>query len=265
MSRIKEGSIYPGASLPLLYAHRGYSARAPENTLAAFDLARSAGIPGIELDVHRCMSGELVVIHDHDLKRLTGQTGTVEEETWERLSKLDAGVWKGENFRGERIPLMAEVFDLVGVSMYYDIEIKSRGDEPGPLETQLVELIRARRLSEHCIISSFDPRTIALVKRLAPEIPTAIIYSGEKWVPVGLRPGQGRFTSRCDFLKPHHAKVAPVPQFLNHSLMSYPVITWTVDDAELASRCLAFSATGLISNDPGPLLKLVEAKKPATV
>lgn len=258
MRKTKHRAIYPGARLPLLFAHRGYSSRAPENTLAAFDAARKAGIPGIELDVHRCASGELVVIHDHDLARLTGHTGTVEEESWSSLSKLDAGSWKGDRFRGERIPLLSEVFDLLDGELYFDIEIKSRGDAPGPLENQLVELIRKRGLSDRCIISSFDPRTIALTKKLAPEIPTAIIYSGERWVPVGLRHGQGRYISHCSILKPHHAKVRPLPQLLNSTIMGYPVITWTVDDLEVAKRCLRAGATGLISNDPEPLRSLPE-------
>ena len=256
MSRLQ--AIYPGVELPLLYAHRGYSSRAPENTLSAFEAARTAGIPGIELDVHRCASGELVVIHDHDLKRLAGYEGIVEECDWAVLSKLDVGVWKDERFRGERIPLMADVFDLIGDSLYFDIEIKSRGDRPGALEHQLLELIRARGLTERCIVSSFDPRTIALTKRLAPEIPTAVIYSSEHWVPLPLRLGQGRFIAHCDILKPHHAKITPMGKLINERIMGYKSITWTVDDPAEAERCLALGAAGLISNNPGPLAPIVE-------
>lgn len=258
MSRVRNPAIFDGARLPLLFAHRGYSARAPENTLAAFTAAREAGIPGIELDVHRCATGELVVIHDHDLQRLSGTDGIVEEESLASLRKLDVGSRFSESFTGERIPLLEEVFDTLGDSVYYDVEIKNREDEPGPLERDLVDLIRGRALAQRCLISSFNPYTIRLVKALDPQLPTAIIYSSEPSVPFALRHGEGRFIAHCDVLKPSMKKMKPWPLFVNQMLMGYPVITWTVDSPDTAARILKLNVTGVISNDPAPLLSLPE-------
>lgn len=258
MSRIRTPAIFANAQLPLLFAHRGYSSRAPENTISAFKAAREAGIPGIELDVHRCATGELVVIHDHELRRLSGTDGIVEQESFESLRKLDVGSWFSEPFAGERIPHMEEVFDTLGDSVYYDIEIKNREDEPGPLERELVDLIRARNLEERCLVSSFNPYTIRLVKAIAPQLTTAIIYSSDRAVPFPLRHGEGRFIARCNVLKPSMKKMKPWPLFINQMVMGYPVITWTVDSPEMASRILKLNVTGIISNDPAPILALPE-------
>lgn len=250
--------VYLDAELPLLYAHRGYSKRAPENTLAAFEAARSAAIPGVELDVHRARSGELVVIHDFNLKRITGEDLVVEECDLSTLRSLDAGAWFGASFAGERIPLLSEVFDTLADAVYYDVEIKSRGVEDHGLASALVELIRAKRLAHRCLISSFNPYAVRAAKRLALEIPTAIIYSNDREIVPFLRHGEGRFISGCQVLKPDFRKITPWGMFVNQRLLGYPVITWTVDDVRLAERLLRCGATGLISNDPEPLLPLTE-------
>lgn len=258
MSRARNPAIFDGARLPLLFAHRGYSSRAPENTIAAFAAAREAGIPGVELDVHRCATGELVVIHDHDLRRLSGTDGVVEREGLASLRKLDVGSWFDGSFAGERIPLLEEIFETLGESVYYDIEIKNREDEPGPLERELVDLIRDRGLARRCLVSSFNPYTIRLVKALDAQLPTAIIYSSDPSVPFPLRHGEGRFIAHCDVLKPSMKKMKPWPLFINQMLMGYPVITWTVDSPEVAEHILKLNVTGVISNDPAPLLALPE-------
>src|SRR2546423_620647 len=96
---------------PLLWAHRGASAEAPENTLAAFSLAHEQGADGVELDAQRCASGEVVVLHDDSLVRTTGFGALVTHASWSVMRTLDAGSWKSERFRGERIPLLAEVLE----------------------------------------------------------------------------------------------------------------------------------------------------------
>src|SRR5229473_3211699 len=92
---------------PTVWAHRGASHDAPENTLAAFTLAARQGADGIELDAQLCGSGEVVVFHDATLGRTTGHPGLLEETPWAALRKLDAGARKGPAFAGERIPLLA--------------------------------------------------------------------------------------------------------------------------------------------------------------
>ena len=98
--------LFAGVPRPLLFGHRGYSSVAPENTMEAFDLCVGRGIPGAELDVHLCKSGELVIIHDHELQRLAGIDAVVEDSTYAELRQLDVGSHKDPRFAGARIPLL---------------------------------------------------------------------------------------------------------------------------------------------------------------
>ncbi len=96
-----------------LAAHRGFSARYPENTMIAFREALKLDIDMIEMDVHMTKDGELVLIHDHTLDRTTNGTGLVRDYTLAELSALDAGSWKGEEFKGEKIPTLREFLELM--------------------------------------------------------------------------------------------------------------------------------------------------------
>jgi len=109
---------------PLVLGHRGASAEAPENTLAAFRLAMAQGADGVELDVWRCGTGELVVAHDDDLRRVGGSPLVVRKASLAALRAVDVGSWKGERFRGERVPLLAEVLEAVP-SAVVNVELKS--------------------------------------------------------------------------------------------------------------------------------------------
>ena len=242
--------IYPGEQEPYLFAHRGCSKAAPENTLAAFDEALKRGIPGVELDIHLCASGELVVTHDDNLKRVTGVDALVEETDFSKIRELDAGSWKDDRFRGERIPLLEDVFDLLGSRVYYDIEIKCRKTDETGLEQKLLTLIEQYSLEQRCVISSFNPIPIKTFKRLAPDIPTAIIYCCDSELPWYLRHGEGRWIASADILKPEHIKINRLSMFFNHVLGRMPVIPWTVDDAETASRLVGLGVQGIISNVP---------------
>src|SRR5512147_2878351 len=93
-----------GRGRPLVLGHRGASAEAPENTLAAFRLAMEQGADGVELDAWCCATGEVVVVHDEDTGRVAGEALAVPETPWTALHALDVGAWKGDRFRGERIP-----------------------------------------------------------------------------------------------------------------------------------------------------------------
>jgi len=256
---MKRNFKYFNRKNPLLFAHRGYSSRAPENTLPAFALAREEGIPGVELDVHLCATGEVVVIHDDKVDRTTDGTGEVSELTLDEIKKLDAGSWKGAEFSGTRVPLLSEVFDLLGPDVIYDIEIKSRSREKTALEGALLHEIEEAGLEEHCIITSFNPFSIKHFKNLAPHLPVGIIYSSGDEIPSLLRKGEGRFFTQCSFLKPHHVKVNRFYMAYFSSLLGYPILPWTVDDPEQARVLIKKGAAGIISNDPGPLKSLFKS------
>ena len=245
-----------GKENPLLLAHRGCSKAAPENTLPAFALAREKGIPGIELDVRLCATGEVVVIHDAEVDRTTDGSGRVEDLSWKQLRTLDAGRWKDQKFTGTRIPLLAEVFDLLGESMIYDIEIKNKNFRAGPLEQALYAEIQTAGLDNRCLVSSFNPFSLRTFRKIAPHISTGIIYSDDREVPPYLRNGQGLAASRCNFLKPEHSKVGRLYGLCFDTILGYPFIPWTVDDPQRGRELLNKGAAGIIANDPIPLKPL---------
>jgi glycerophosphoryl diester phosphodiesterase len=107
---------------PDIHAHRGASSECPENTMAAFIKARELEADAIEFDVHMTSDGVPVVIHDYDLARTTSGVGYVYEQTVENLRALDAGLWFGERFAGERIPVLEEVLSLEGID--FELEVK---------------------------------------------------------------------------------------------------------------------------------------------
>ncbi len=247
---MKNNNIFKIHNAPLLFAHRGCSHAAPENTMTAFRLAREYGIPGIELDVRLCSTGEMVVFHDDDFKRIFNMEGSIEETSFKELQKLDAGIFKGEEFRGERIPLLSEVFELLGTDVIYDIEFKNRLTTTGPQEEALLKVIRKYNVEENCMVSSFNPFCIRTFKKLAPEISGAIIYSKSMDVPWYLRRGEGRYISGCPVIKPKWDMVTDGFIFRNYRLGGYPVLPWTVDDPQTAENLLAKGCAGIITNRP---------------
>src|SRR6476619_3892499 len=109
-------------SVPKIIAHRGGREWAPENTLASFQKALDFGVDGMEFDVQRCATGELVIFHDEELSRTTNGVGLVRDCSLDELRRLDAGSWFDRPFKGERIPLLSEVLTLVAGKCELHIE-----------------------------------------------------------------------------------------------------------------------------------------------
>jgi len=241
---------------PLLFGHRGYSSLAPENTLAAFRILLEKKIPGTEFDVQRCKSGELVVTHDDNLERVTGFKGRVAETNFSRIRSLEAGSWFSHEFKGEKIPLLDEVLELLGKNVYYDIELKCRHKEGHGLEEEALSRIRAHNIENLSLLSSFNPWCVRRVNRLAPEIPTAVIYSASKRLPFFLRHGEARLITDARVLKPDYKIIRPWTILLQKKVFKGEVLPWIVNDPQIAGKLLKAGAQGIISNDPGKMLTL---------
>ncbi|MFI3256956.1 MAG: glycerophosphodiester phosphodiesterase family protein, partial [Spirochaetales bacterium] len=210
----------PEEKRPLLFAHRGVSSLAPENTLAAFKKAKELGIPGVELDVHLTKDGQLVVIHDESIVR-TGRiytTGmsepqpapniTVEKSTWEELQQYDFGVWFSQEFAGEKLPLLSEVLDLLGSDTYVDIEIKidtlrCRAVAKKTAEVLADALKKNPANQNRFVVSSFNPLAIRQFSKFST-IPTALIYDSNPKSLWWIRGGRGKYFCSCDVFKQCH-------------------------------------------------------------
>jgi len=248
------------AEYPLLFGHRGCSKAAPENTFASFKKILENKIPGVELDVHLCKSGEIVVIHDLNLKRTTGKDALVAETNLDDIKKLDAGLWFDKSFKGEKIPTLDEVFKLMGTNVYYDIEIKHQNRQYGELEEKLVAKIREWGYEDRVIISSFNPIAVLGVRKADPELNTAVIYTNWKELPWYLRNGGGKYICKPNILKPTRYKINPFTIFLNKKIEGYTVVTWTEDDPEKAEKYINMGVDGIVTNVPEDMLDMVRKR-----
>jgi len=164
-----------------LIAHRGASAHAPENTMASFRLALGMGAKAIELDVHQTRDGELVVLHDDDFKRVGRRRLRVRDLAWGEVSSLEVGAWFDPRFKGERVPRLAEVMDLVEGQAELHIELK-RGSRAYPgIEERLVELVGRRRAWAWAPLSSFDHGALYRLRSLAPRARLGYLLGLTPW------------------------------------------------------------------------------------
>jgi glycerophosphoryl diester phosphodiesterase len=237
----------------LLFGHRGYSAQAPENTLAAFQTLVDRGIPGAELDVQLSRDGTPVVIHDWTLARTAGLQARVRDTPLAAIRALDAGGWFGPGFRGQKVPLLEEVFAAFGARLYFDVELKWDSKTGNGLEEKVVEAIRRHGLEKRCLLSSFNPYCILRARKLAPELPTAHIWTDTPELPFLLRHGAAALFLPGPLAKPQGTRIRAWNSGL-FRLLGSRLLAWTVDDPEEARRLLALGVRGLISNDPGRLL-----------
>ena len=172
---------------PLYIAHRGLSARFPENTLAAFEGAIDAGARMIELDVTLSRDRKLVVIHDETVDRTTNGSGAVKALTMQTLDRLDAGSWFDPRFNTQRLPTLAQVLDLVKGRLWVNIEIKPEAFDPhdsaDAVERQVLALVHEKKMLDDVLVSSFDWRVLKKVRQLNPTIAVGLLAD----VPAGDR------------------------------------------------------------------------------
>ncbi|QSS98557.1 glycerophosphodiester phosphodiesterase [Pontibacillus sp. ALD_SL1] len=161
-----------------IFAHRGASRLAPENTMAAFTLAQKMGADGIETDVQLTKDQVPILIHDETLHRTTDGIGYVKDYTFEQLKKLDAGKWFSEKYSEERLLSLEEFLKWISnTSLSLNIELKNNIIDYKDIEKEVLELIKHYGVVERTIISSFNPKSIKRFKRLSKEIECACLTS----------------------------------------------------------------------------------------
>jgi len=234
---------------PLVLGHRGASAQAPENTLAAFRLAMERGADGVELDVWRCATGELVVAHDDDLRRVGGSPLVVRDAALPALRAVDVGSWKGERFRGERVPLLAEVLDALPTAVV-NVELKStRFRAPDvALARGLAALLRDLRAEGRAFVSSFDFRLVAAFRAFSPRVATGLLFeAGHPW--------RGRVAVAAALLRPSglnpDRRLVTEARARRWASAGRGTFVWTVDAPEEIARLCALGVAGIVANDPG--------------
>lgn len=160
-----------------IFAHRGFSARYPENTMIAFEKAIEVGADGVEFDVQLTSDGVPVIIHDEDLNRVAGDNAYVKDLTYAELSRRDVSYrFKGQVPK-QRVPRLEEYFSLVRERDFItNIELKTAYWEYPGIEQRVIDLIDEYGLRGRVILSSFNHYTLLRAKAIAPEIPCGILY-----------------------------------------------------------------------------------------
>ncbi len=162
-------------SNPTIIAHRGASAYAPENTMAAFHKAIELSADGIEFDVKCTKDGEMVIIHDQTVDRTTDGTGSVIEKNLDDLRNLDAGSSFATAFKGEKIPLLSEVLEEFANKLMMNIELTNYSSIRDGLAEKAATLVKKMGIEESVFFSSFHPYNLILCRRILPTVPVALL------------------------------------------------------------------------------------------
>ncbi len=241
---------------PAIIAHRGASAYAPENTLAAFELAVRQKADAIELDAQLTVDGHVVVFHDKTLDRTTEGQGRVTDSKLADLRRLDAGSHFDVAYRGEQIPTLDEVFDLAGKKTFINVELKNDTSPMDRLPEKVAEIVKKHNLADRVMFSSFNPIALIRIRRILPEIPIGLLAdTGNKgaWA----RSWIGTFL--------HYQSLNPDMVDVDRRLVEHThrrgrsILVYTVDQPEDMRRLFQLGVDGIFTDDPLTARRILSA------
>jgi glycerophosphoryl diester phosphodiesterase len=239
---------------PIIIAHRGASAYAPENTMAAFQKAVDLSADGIEFDVKCSKDGEMVIIHDQTLDRTTNGHGKVVEKSLKDLRNLDAGTWFSSEFVGEKIPILSEVLEEFSKRLLINIELTNYSSISDGLANKAANLVKQMGVENRVFFSSFHPYNLFITRKILPNVPTALLaLPGKKgWIfrsnlmrwlsPYMIHPFYRDVDKR--FIKKQHQK-------------NRKVNVWTVNTEMQIKKLLKENVDGLITDDPSLVKRII--------
>ena len=260
------------AGRPEIIAHRGFSASAPENTLAAFEAAILAGADRVEFDVQLTRDGAPVILHDDLLDRTTSGKGPVEAISLDEIRRLDAGSWFDSRFGRESVPTLDEALDCCAGRIAVNVEIKAApGGTPvsGRIERLVAAALAARRscagTAGWAVVSSFDRGALERLRGIDPRIPIELLHDA------GPPPGDGRAPeppgeAALDSARTLGAtglnvsldeiRARPALAAMAHS-RSLRIKVYTVDLPEDMETLAALGVDGIFTNRPDVLARVL--------
>lgn len=241
--------------IPLILAHRGASRECPENTLVAFRTALERGADGIECDVQLTKDGELVVIHDERINRTTDGTGWVKDHTFAELRALDAGGWFAPAFHGARIPTLREVLELVAPqTRVINVELKNNRVGYVGLEAKVIAALHQCGILAKTIVSSFNHRSLHLVKTIDPSARLGFLYVATLRSPVRRAVELG-----AEAIHPPRLAVSPLLVRRAHA-SKLKVHVWTVNSPKEMHRMITCGVDAVFTDDPAAMTELVRRR-----
>ena len=234
----------------MVIAHRGASSYAPENTLAAFDLALQMGVRHIELDVDLTSDGHIVVMHDDTIDRTTNGSGPVTSYTLAALRELDAGSSFGAKFTGERIPTFDEVLERYKGRVHLHTEIK--GHSPY-LSQQTADVIRKHGMEKHVTITSFQNMRLEEMRAYAPALPTGWLVGevSDAMIAQARAMGMRQLCPRANTVTPELVRRLHAEGFVARA--------WGVTTEELMQQVVQAGADGMTVNFPDKLIAYLQS------
>ena len=232
--------------LPVIFAHRGASKYAPENTMAAFNLAVKHGIPAIELDVMLTKDHFPIIIHDFLLDRTTNGTGRVDMHLLQLIKNLDAGSHFSPEFTGEKIPLLSQVLEAFPRNLLINIELKNYQNPEDGLVESVVDIIRKHNMESFILFSSFLPRNLVKVSQLLPNAKVALLCS--QGIFSGLCRSKLYFHLSPEYIHPNERSISKKYLQMEHS-RDRLVNAWTVNDANRMCELVRWGVDGFMTDD----------------
>jgi len=237
--------------MPWIIAHRGASAYAPENTLAAFECAVQLGSTFIETDLHLTRDARFVAIHDHTLDRTTNGHGSVHDYTLAELRDLDAGKWFDREFMGEKIPTLEEVLDF---SREHDVVfyLEVKYDVAWAMHHALVAALRHAESAARTVVISFDPTTLRAIRKLDPSLMLGLLVdkTDQDFVHIATSVGARQVCAASAVVTPE--LVAKAHQSDLH------VVAWTVNSVDEMRAMIAAGVEGIMTDFPARIRAALE-------
>lgn len=233
-----------------IVAHRGASRIAPENTLSAMRKAIEFGADFAECDVFQTKDGELVLFHDEEMDRTTGKGGMIWDYTLAELKTMEVGSWFHEEFRGEPIPTLREVIQLVKGKIKLNIEVKVSGKDPD-IAQKVVEIIQSEGIEQDCMVTSFEKPVILKVKEIAPQVITGFIFDEEH--PPDIFEGNWEYVcSKRNIVDEDFVRVA--------KRKGKKIFVWTVNYPAEMKELIALGVDGIITDVPDLLKEVLDQR-----
>lgn len=251
----RRGVLHMGLDNPVeVTAHRGYSAAYPENTIPAFKGAIQVGADWAELDVQQTADGEVIVMHDSNLKRTTGLDKEVWQVTWDEIKDLDNGSWFDKKYQTVRIPTLEEVLKVCRGKIHLNIEIKPSGHDKD-LEEQVAKLLKKYHMRDTCVVSSLKYDSLRKIKQADDSIETAYITSVS----------YGNFTD-LEYADGYSVESTLLSKgFVNKAQKAgKQIYVWTVNSEERLEKVVGMGIDNVITDDPVMAKELIYEQEHST-
>lgn len=241
-----------------IIAHRGASKAAPQNTLAAFKKAKAFGAHGFENDVHYTKDGVIVVCHNYTVEATSNGQGAISEMTFEELRKLDFGSYFSPEFAGEKIPTLAEFYEVGKGLDILNVEIKTPLDNNLSIVKGVIDMAKECGVFDSLLISSFNEGVLREARRLDDHVMTGVLYDPRCEIAEKVMPDPFGFAKDVGATHLHPVFLLVDDEYIERAHeLGFKVNVWTPNQDYVIKTFLEWGCDGLITDVPDLALKVL--------